>query len=211
MTLTRIASITALLAIVVVVVVAMAGGNRDQPDLSEVVASEPLSAAEADATSPTPVPEPIPVLRPAPTLRDVEGWINSPETSFEAIQQANKVTVVQFWTFGCFNCKNTLPAMRDLYAKHHDEGLEIIGVHAPEFSYEADPGNVAEAVRDLEVAWPVALDPEKANFREWQKGGRRFWPRIYIIDRDGNIRFDHIGEGKYSEIEDTVARLLAET
>jgi thiol-disulfide isomerase/thioredoxin len=206
----RIAAIAALVAIAVVLVVAMASRGTDDP-LEQVVAAPASAAENAESPTPTPVPEPIPVLRPAPTLEDVQGWINSEPTSFEAIQTANKVTVVQFWTFGCFNCKNTLPALRDLYAEYHDQGLEIVGVHAPEFSYEGDPDNVADAVVDLDVIWPVALDPDKQNFREWQKGGRRFWPRIYIIDQDGNIRFDHVGEGKYSQIEDTVARLLAET
>ena len=122
----------------------------------------------------------------------------------------NLVTVVQFWTFGCRNCKATLPYLRDLYADYHAAGLEIVGVHAPEFAYEADPDNLAAALIDLDVPWPVALDTDKRNFHRWQPGTTAYWPRVYVIDGTGQVRFDHIGEGKYDELRDTVSRLLAE-
>ncbi|MDH3294873.1 MAG: redoxin domain-containing protein, partial [Acidimicrobiia bacterium] len=107
----------------------------------------------------------------------------------------------------CFNCKNTLPHLSDIYNRWQPRGLEIIGVHAPEFDREADPNNVSRAVVELGVTWPVALDTSKTNFRSWQ-GDRRFWPRTYVLDQNGSIRFDHIGEGAYNELEATVAYLI---
>jgi thiol-disulfide isomerase/thioredoxin len=157
--------------------------------------------------APSPPSIPIPVLGVAQDLTDIDGWINTDASSFE--EARGEVTIVQFWTFGCFNCKNTLPYLSDIYSKYHADGLEIIGVHAPEFDYEADAGNVETAVVDLGIQWPVALDTRKTNFRSWQEGGRRYWPRTFVVDSDGAIRFDHIGEGAYAELEDTVARLLA--
>ncbi len=129
-------------------------------------------------------------------------------TSLEQLR--GQVVAVQFWTFGCYNCKNTLPHMQQLYADYSDQGFEIVGVHAPEFDYEADVDNIVEAAAELGVTWPIALDPDKRTFHDWQEGPRAFWPRIYLLDRDGHIRYDHTGEGRYDEIDAAVRALLAE-
>lgn len=165
--------------------------------------------SEAAPDEPLVVPEAPPILDDKPALVGIDGWINTDATSLDDF--AGQVRVVEFWTFGCFNCKNTLPHLQALYERYGAEGLEIVGVHAPEFDYEADPTNVADALVDLNVTWPVALDTQKKNFRSWQSDGRRFWPRLYVVDSDGNIRFDHIGEGAYDELEETVSRLLNES
>ena len=165
------------------------------PDVEVTLPPEPTIAAD-----------PIPVLGEARTLANIDGWLNTDASSFETAR--GDVTIVQFWTFGCFNCKNTLPYLKEIYAEHHADGLEIIGVHSPEFDYEADAGNVAAAVADLGITWPVALDTSRTNFRSWQEGGRRYWPRTFVVDSDGAIRFDRIGEGAYEQLEETVARLL---
>ena len=94
--------------------------------------------------------------------------------------------------------------IRDSY---RPSGLEIIGVHSPEFEFERDPNNVANAAIDLGVTWPIALDTEKTSFGSWQ-GEQRFWPRTYVVDQNNEIRFDHIGEGNYDELEATVAHLI---
>ena len=148
-----------------------------------------------------------PNLGAAPELVDIEGWLQTDATSLDQIDAP--VKIVQFWTFGCYNCKNTIPFLQDIHAKYRLQGLEIIGVHAPEFDYESDPEAIAEAAVELGVTWPIALDTEKKNFRSWQSP-RRFWPRTFVLDSDGNIRFDRIGEGAYEELEATVAYLLAE-
>lgn len=153
------------------------------------------------------VAEAPPVLDPKPELTGLDGWLQSDATGLASFD--GQVRIVQFWTFGCHNCKATLPHLQELYARHHDDGLEIIGVHAPEFAHEAEVDNIAAAAVDLGVTWPIALDTDKVNFRAWQ-GARRFWPRTYVLDREGNVRFDHIGEGRYDELADTVEYLLAE-
>ncbi|NNC42992.1 MAG: redoxin domain-containing protein [Acidimicrobiia bacterium] len=167
------------------------------------IASDAESGAGIDSLQ----VEAPPVLRAAPDLVDLDGWLQTDAASFSDFDAP--VKIVQFWTFGCYNCKNTIPYLQDIYATYRDDGLEIIGVHAPEFAYEADPANIASAAVDLGVTWPIALDTDKVNFRSWQSP-RRFWPRTYVIDADGNIRFDRIGEGAYDELEATVAYLLAE-
>ena len=100
--------------------------------------------------------------------------------------------------------------MQDLYAAYHDQGFEIVGIHAPEFSYEAEVDNIVEAAAELGVTWPIALDTLKHTFHDWQEGPRGYWPRVYLLDREGNIRYDHRGEGRYSETEAAIRALLAE-
>jgi thiol-disulfide isomerase/thioredoxin len=185
-------------------------------DSGEDTADDPASAtattaatAAPDTTSST---EPIEVLGTADTLTNLDGWLNTDATSLEEIRAANKLTVVQFWTFGCRNCKNTLEALSQLYTDFRGQGMEIVGVHSPEFSYEADVDNIIEASADLGVIWPIALDTDKRNFHRWQPGNIGYWPRVYVIDGDNQIRFDRTGDGRatYAQLYETVERLLAE-
>jgi hypothetical protein len=103
-----------------------------------------------------------------------------------------------------------LPALQQLHADYREQGFEIVGIHAPEFDFEADVDNIVEAAEELGVTWPIALDPDKRTFHHWQEGPRAYWPRIYLLDRDGHIRYDHTGEGRYDEIDAAVRALLAE-
>ena len=153
-----------------------------------------------------PLAEPPELLGQAQDLVGLDGWLQTDATSLNEIDA--EVKVVQFWTFGCFNCKNTIPHLSEIYDTYGDQGLEIIGVHAPEFDRETDIDNIAAAAVDLGVTWPIALDTNKRNFRSWQEG-RRFWPRLFVIDANNEIRFDHIGEGAYDELEATISYLLA--
>lgn len=177
-------------------------------------ASEATTTMVATTTVPpsTTPPEPIEVLGEADTLTGLDGWLNTDATSLAEIRAANKLTVVQFWTFGCRNCKNTLDALSQLYADFRGQGMEIVGVHSPEFSYEADVDNIIEASADLGVIWPIALDTDKRNFHHWQEGNIGYWPRVYLIDGDNQIRFDGIGDGRatYAQLYETVEQLLAE-
>lgn len=141
----------------------------------------------------------------AGTLTNLDGWLQTEATSLEDFD--GQVKIVQFWTFSCRNCTATIANLQQLYETYQPEGLEIIGVHAPEFSFEEDPDAVLEAAQNLGVVWPIAIDNHKTNFRSWQSS-RRFWPRTYVIDTNGDIRFDHIGEGAYAELEETVAYLI---
>ena len=183
------------------------------PEASDIVTGLP-EASDIVTTGPaTTVPaEPIEVLGEADTLTGLDGWLNTEAASLEEIRAANKLTVVQFWTFGCRNCKNTLEALGQLYADFRDHGVEIVGVHSPEFSYEADVNNIIEASADLGVIWPIALDTNKRNFHRWQPGNIGYWPRVYVIDNDNQIRFDRTGDGRatYEKLYETVEQLLAE-
>lgn len=163
--------------------------------------------AEAEATTTTAAPEiELDNYGPRKDLINLDGWLNTENTSIDEFD--GKVLVVEMWTFGCHNCRARIPHTQALYASHSRDDFEIIGVHAPEFDHEAIIPNIVEAVDRLEVTWPVAIDTEKTNFRGWQDGGRRFWPRTYVIDQNGDVRYDHIGEGRYQELADTVQFLV---
>lgn len=199
--------------------------NLDSDDDSTAVASPPAAATDstndADAsdsdanladvepesqpTTTAPLPDAPAILGEAGDLVDLDGWLQTDNTQFSDFD--GTVRVVQFWTFSCVNCKNTLDNLSGLYEEFEPQGLEVIGVHAPEFDFERDPAAVAQAAIDQNVTWPIALDTDKTNFRSWQPG-RRFWPRTFVLDRDGNIRFDRIGEGAYDELNATVAFLI---
>ena len=181
------------------------------PETSDAAIPEAASPEVTVATSTVP-PEPVEVLGEADTLTNLDGWLNTDAMSLEEIRSANKLTVVQFWTFGCRNCKNTLDALGQLYTDFRDQGVEIVGVHSPEFSYEADVDNIIEAAADLGVVWPIALDTDKRNFHRWQPGNIGYWPRVYVIDGDNQIRFDRTGDGRatYEKLYETVEQLLAQ-
>ena len=191
------------LGIALLVVACSADGQGEllpEPDVGTTVPG--TEAADPDTTVAS---LDLEDLGPAKGLARLDGWLQTDITSLEDLR--GKVVVVQFWTFGCINCKNTLANLRALYDQHQGEDFEVVGVHSPEFSYEEDPVAIGEAAVDLGVTWPIALDTAKFNFFRWQ-GVRAYWPRTYVLDRDGHIRFDHIGEGAYDEINATVAELL---
>jgi len=115
--------------------------------------------------------------------------------------------LVDFWTYSCINCIRSLPYVRGWADKYKDHGLVVIGVHAPEFAFEKNPANVAKAVKDLGVDYPVALDNDYAI---WQGFNNQYWPAHYFIDARGQIRHHHFGEGEYRQSEDVIRQLLAE-
>jgi cytochrome c biogenesis protein CcdA/thiol-disulfide isomerase/thioredoxin len=165
-----------------------------------------------DAARPAPAPEPVhvagtplPVEGELPSLAGATGWLNSPPLTREALR--GKVVLVDFWTYSCINCLRSLPYVRGWYDKYKDHGLVVIGVHAPEFAFEKEPSNVARAVKELRVNYPVALDNDYAI---WQGFSNQYWPAHYFIDAKGNIRAHHFGEGNYRGSEDTIRQLLAE-
>ena len=182
-----------------------ADGDTDSPDTED--AETDSSGTAVTVTEPLDVPD-LPDRGLHSDLISIDGWLQSDVTSLEELR--GSVVAVQFWTFGCSNCKATLPHMQALYEKYQADGLEIVGIHAPEFDYEADVDNIAEAAANLGVTWPIALDPDKRTFHSWQEGPTAFWPRIYLLDRDGHIRYDHTGEGAYDDIDAAVGTLLAE-
>jgi thiol-disulfide isomerase/thioredoxin len=145
----------------------------------------------------------------APDLTQIAGYINTPNNN-QPIHLANykgKVILIDFWTYSCINCIRTIPYLNDWYSKYADKGFVIIGVHSPEFEFEKNYDNVKTAVQKFGIKYPVVLDN---NLGTWNAYGNQYWPRHYLIDAQGYIREDHIGEGGYAETEKTIQSLLAE-
>jgi thiol-disulfide isomerase/thioredoxin len=140
-----------------------------------------------------------------PSLEGATAWLNAPPLTREALR--GKVVLVDFWTYSCINCLRALPYVSAWHDKYRDHGLVVIGVHAPEFAFEKDPDNVARAVREQGVRYPVALDNDYAI---WRGFDNQYWPAHYFIDAKGRIRAHHFGEGEYAHSEDILRELLAE-
>jgi len=147
----------------------------------------------------------LPVEGRMPAIAGAVEWLNSAPLSDEDLR--GKVVLVDFWTFGCINCRNALPHVREWHRKYKDQGLVVIGVHSPEFAYEKNIDNVRKAVVDLGVSFPVAVD---SNFAIWRAFGNQYWPAHYFVDAAGNIRFHHFGEGEYDKSEQVLRQLLGE-
>ena len=116
-----------------------------------------------------------------------------------------KVVLVDFWTYGCVNCVNTLPHVTELYAKYRDRGLVVVGVHTPEFPFERSASNVQAALKRHGITYPVAQDNDSQT---WNAYRNQYWPAQYIVDQSGKIVYQHDGEGQYEQIDRTIARLL---
>ena len=147
----------------------------------------------------------LPDLGPLPALDGGIGWLNSEPITRESLR--GKVTMVEIWTFACYNCLNALPHVKETAARYKDRGLVTIGVHTPELPKERVRANVERAVKDLGVVFPVVLDN---NYTIWKAFNNEYWPSVYVIDKKGRIRFHHDGEGAYAELDAAVATLLAE-
>jgi thiol-disulfide isomerase/thioredoxin len=141
----------------------------------------------------------------APELTKITGFINSEPITLADLR--GKVVLVDFWTYSCINCIRTIPYLNAWYEKYADNGLVIVGVHTPEFEFEKDYNNVRAAVEKFDIRYPIAQDNEKETWKAYEN---RYWPRKYLIDTDGYVRYDHIGEGAYAETEKVIQSLLAE-
>lgn len=147
----------------------------------------------------------LPVEGVLPSLAGATAWLNGPPLEAEALR--GKVVLVDFWTYSCINCLRALPYVRAFAEKYRDQGLVVVGVHAPEFAFEKKLDNVGKAVADLGITYPVAIDNAYAI---WQAFGNQYWPAHYFIDAQGRIRHHHFGEGGYDESERVIRQLLAE-
>lgn len=147
----------------------------------------------------------LPVEGALPSLDGAVQWLNSPPLTAEALK--GKVVLVDFWTYSCINCLRSLPYVKAWAEKYHDQGLVVIGVHAPEFAFERDVGNVTKAMKDLGITYPVAIDN---NYKIWRAFNNQYWPAHYFADAKGQIRYHHFGEGDYAESERVIQQLLRE-
>jgi thiol-disulfide isomerase/thioredoxin len=132
-------------------------------------------------------------------------WINSPPLTLTALR--GKVVALEFWTYGCYNCQNTLPHMIDLYIQYGGKDFTLIGVHSPETEPERNLNNVRKESARLGILYPIVTDNA---FRTWDAYDQQYWPTTYLIDRKGIVRYVHIGEGNYERTEELLRSLLAE-
>jgi cytochrome c biogenesis protein CcdA/thiol-disulfide isomerase/thioredoxin len=142
---------------------------------------------------------------PMPSLDGAVAWLNSAPLTRQSLK--GKVILIDFWTYSCINCLRAIPYVEAWAEKYKDDGLVVIGVHTPEFAFEKDPANVAKAVRDLKITYPVAID---SNYAIWKAFHNQYWPAHYFIDANGNIRGHHFGEGEYDKSEQLIQQLLKE-
>jgi cytochrome c biogenesis protein CcdA/thiol-disulfide isomerase/thioredoxin len=152
-----------------------------------------------------PAPNALPVEGSLPSLAGAVEWLNSPPLTPAELK--GKVVLVDFWTYSCINCLRSIPYVRAWADKYKDQGLVVIGVHAPEFAFEKNIGNVKQAVAKLRIDYPVAVDNDYAI---WRAFSNEYWPADYFIDANGKIRHHFFGEGDYAESEKVIQQLLAE-
>jgi thiol-disulfide isomerase/thioredoxin len=172
-----------------------------------------LGQAVAEAAEPKPAPRGarssgLPVLGRAPAFVDTQRWFNTPgDRPLSLSSLRGRVVLVDFWTYSCINCLRTLPYLRAWDQRYRRDGLTIVGVHSPEFPFEQDARNVAEAIARNDIRYPVVQDNDLATFTAY---GTQFWPAEYFIDARGRVRFVHFGEGSYGEKEKVIRELLRE-
>jgi len=144
-------------------------------------------------------------FKKAPEFTGITSYINTNATELSDLK--GKVVLVDFWTYSCINCIRTLPYLVDWNHKYSDKGLVIVGVHSPEFEFEKNKDNVKQAVTRFGIKYPVLLDNDHGTWDAFQNS---YWPRKYLVDSEGYIRYDHIGEGGYVETENAIKNLLSE-
>ena len=141
----------------------------------------------------------------APEFTGIDKWLNSAPLTIQGL--AGKVVLVDFWTYSCINCINTLPHVVRWYETYKDQGLVVVGVHTPEFAFEKSTPNVEAALQRFHIRYPVAQDN---RFATWRAYGNQYWPAFYLVDRSGRVMREHFGEGQYDEMELAIKTLLAQ-
>ena len=181
---------------------ALENSSAVQNRLASLRPASPFAVAQAaDKGSPS-----LPTLGPAPEFTGTEQWFNTPGgRPLTLAGLRGHVVLVDFWTYTCINCLRTLPFLKALYASYHPYGLEIVGVETPEFTFEQDAGNVAQAIRSDGLRYPVAQDNQ---YGTWDAYSNQYWPAEYLIDAHGQVRHTQFGEGDYKGSEEAVRTLL---
>jgi len=132
-------------------------------------------------------------------------WINSDPLTLQSLH--GRVVLIEFWTFACYNCRNTLPSLKKWDKQYRAEGLTIIGVHTPELDFERDLDQLRREVAALGIQYPVVTDQD---YSTWKAYGVEAWPTLFVLDKQGRVRWTHVGEGYYDETENVIKKLLAE-
>jgi thiol-disulfide isomerase/thioredoxin len=149
----------------------------------------------ATTLSPTPAPD----IQGAP-------WFNS--SPLTLAQLKGKVVMVEFWTYGCYNCRNVEPYVKQWQQRYQSQGFSVVGVHTPEFDHERQQANVQRYLHANNISYPVVMDND---FAIWKRYNNRYWPAMYLIDKQGQLRYLHVGEGDYATTEQQIQALLKET
>lgn len=160
-------------------------------------------AAYGSAQAPAAEQPPVRTGANAPDFTGTGAWLNSAPLDLKQLR--GKVVLVEFWTFDCINCAHTLPYVKDWYARYHDKGLVVVGVHTPEYPFERDTGNLKKAIARFGIQYPVVQDNQYAT---WNAYGNQYWPALYLIDKSGKVVYTHVGEGDYQETEQRIRGLL---
>ena len=147
----------------------------------------------------------LPIEGVLPSFDGATAWLNSPPLTPAGLR--GKVVLIDFWTYTCINWLRTLPYVRAWAEKYKDHGVVVIGVHSPEFPFEHEVENVRRAATDMSVAYPIAVD---SDYAVWSAFNNHYWPALYIVDAQGQIRHHHFGEGAYDQAETVIQYLLAE-
>jgi len=147
----------------------------------------------------------LPVEGELPSFDGATGWLNSPPLTADGLR--GKVVLAGFWTYTCINWLRQLPYLRAWAGKYADHGLVVVGVHTPEFPFEADADNVSRAVREMRIDYPVAID---SDYAVWSAFDNHYWPALYFADASGQVRHHHFGEGEYQRLEMVIQQLLDE-
>jgi thiol-disulfide isomerase/thioredoxin len=164
-----------------------------------------LAADKSVAQQITPAAVQLPVEGELPSLGSATGWLNSQPLTVAGLR--GKVVLIDFWTYTCINWLRTLPYVRAWAEKYKNQGLVVIGVHAPEFEFEKNVDNVRRAAKDMKVNYPIAIDNDYAI---WRALKNEYWPALYFVDAQGRIRHHHFGEGEYEQSEMVIQQLLAD-
>ena len=167
--------------------------------------AQPMRATEAKQNAMGQLELPVEGRLPPLESLGIGPWFNSPPLT--AAQLKGHVVVIDFWTYSCINCLRSIPYVKAWDQRYRKDGLIVIGVHAPEFAFEHDPANVARAVRDLGITYPVVMDND---WKLWRALQNNYWPAHYFIDAQGRVRYHHFGEGDYAMSERVIRQLLAD-
>jgi thiol-disulfide isomerase/thioredoxin len=146
-----------------------------------------------------------PTAPTAPEFTGIDKWLNSDPLTMRQLR--GKVVLVDFWTYTCINCVRTLPYVKSWHEKFKDQGLVVVGVHTPEYPFERSTDNVKGAIKRFGIPYAVAQDNQYAT---WNAYGNRYWPAVYLIDKQGRVVYQHFGEGEYAQTEAKIRALLAE-
>lgn len=145
----------------------------------------------------------LPTGRSLPEFQGISQWLNS--APLKTADLKGNVVLVQIWTFACINCQRTLPYITRWHQQYAAKGLKVIGVHTPEFPFEREVNNIKRALKQHQITYPVPIDNE---YKTWNAYNNQYWPHLFLADRNGILRYDHIGEGAYDETEQTIRKLL---